>query len=502
MKNFIKGSSVLALGDLITKLLSVLYLIPLNLIDPAIPAIMAMLLIPFAFAIVFTTLGINVILNVEFIKYYKKDASKLKQVLIAGIVILSAFSLFTITVMYGGAEAIMRQVVGPEWMTNEYYPYLVTSTKLLSVGTVLYAMGVYLRSLLTAFGEYKIISISYVTEQLLKVGLTLFLTYYLIVIKGMNVGVSAYVMSVSIVLSMLTTPLLYLWKLAKEGYLGIFKEGKHTFDKEIYKTILFASLVFFASSLYMSAFDQIDLMILPNLMSGDKLQAAQAEYFNLSMKFVMIPIQLSAAFISVMVREIQVEGRNKKLDLDNMLTIVMIYATVMMLGVWTVGPDAYNLMYGDATFYSISYQALIIPFYIIRNIISGYVVTNDGKVASILTSAVVILISKFVFDIIFFNIFGLAGFSYSSVLSLIISLSILVIPNRHLFLFNKNVLFEKTNIIVKTIIMFIVCVFLKNVLDGAIDIVFLRLIVKGIIVVAMAGLAYYPNFKRLKGQKN
>lgn len=503
MRNFLKGSTVLALGDLITKLLSIIYLIPLNKIDPMIPAIMAMLLIPFAFAIVFTTLGINVILNVEFIKYYKKDADKLKQTLIAGIVILSIFSCAAIIGMFGGAEYLMQNIVGPNYLDTPYYNDLVGATRILSLGTVLYAIGVYLRSLLTSFGEYKIISLSYVTEQVLKIGLTLVFTYYFIVVKQMPIGFSAYVLAISIVVSMATTPMLYAWKLAKEGYFKIFKEGKHSFELAIYKNIFYASIIFFASSIYMSAFDQIDLLLLPKLMHDpQQIAQAQSEYFSLSMKIVMIPINLSTAFVSVMVREIQVEGRNKQVDLDNMLTIVMVYAGVMMLGVWAVGSDVYQIMYGNPIFNVISFQALIIPFYIVRNVISGYVVTNDGKVVSILSSALLILLIKYIGDIILFNIFGIAGYSYASVLAIIISLMILIIPNHQMFLINREAITQKTMMILKLIVAFIVVSIIKDVIDSSLIGVqmqyILGLIIKGLIVLLISGVIFYPEYKRLR----
>ncbi len=501
MKNFLKGSSVLALGDLITKLLSIIYLIPLQRIDDGIPAIMAMLLIPFSFAIIFTTLGINVILNVEFLKYYKKDSDKLKQVLVAGIVILAFFSFVTILGMYGGAEMLMRSVVGPDYATNPNYPYLVTGTKILAFGTVLYAIAVYLRSLLTAFGEYKIISLSYVTEQILKIALILIGTYYIVGVKEMPVGMSAIVISLGIVISMATTPILYFWKLKKENYLTIFNEGEHSIDLKIYKRILFASIIFFASSIYISAFDQIDLMLLPHLVDPNQLQAIQGEYLTLSMKFVMIPIQLSAAFISVMVREIQVEGRNKEEDMNNIITIVMVYAIVMMVGVYSAGPEAYQLMYGSPLYGTIVFQSLIIPFYITRNIISGYVVTNEGKVASIITSAVVIIGLKAVLDVFYFNLVGLAGLTYASVTAIIISLLILVIPNRKMFIMNKHVFVEKTGLIIKAIVLMVVVTMTNVFIDGLIDSAMLKMVIKGLIVCLLSVVAFYPNYIRFKQGK-
>ncbi len=504
MRNFLKGSTVLALGDLITKLLSIIYLIPLNKIDPTITAIMAILLIPFAFAIVFTTLGINVILNVEFIKYYKKDADKLKQTLVAGIVILSVFSFAAIVGMFGGAEYLMQSIIGPNYVNVSYYNDLVGATKILSLGTILYAIGVYLRSLLTSFGEYKVISISYVTEQVLKIGLTLGLTYYFIVVKEMPVDVSAYILAISIVVSMATTPMLYAWKLAKGGYFAVFKEGKHTFELAIYKNIFYASVIFFASSIYMSAFDQIDIMLLPKLMPDQhQLEMAQSEYFSLSLKIVMIPINLSTAFVSVMVREIQVEGRNKQVDLDNMLTIVMVYAGIMMLGVWSVGTDVYSIMYGPAFFNIISFQALIIPFYIVRNVISGYVVTNDGKVPSILLSAGLILVVKYFGDIFFFNIFGLPGYSYASVVAIMVSLLILILPNLKMFLVTKEAISQKTLLIVKTIIAFVALSFINPQIESLLIATsnphVWGLFIKGLLSLAISALIYFPDFKRLRG---
>ncbi len=498
MKNFLKGSSVLALGDLITKLLTIIYLIPLQHIDAEIPSIMAMLLIPFSFAIIFTTLGINVILNVEFLKYYKKDADKLKQVLVAGIVILTFFSTITIIAMYGGAEALMKSALGPNYITNESYEELVIATKILSVGTVLYAIAVYLRSLLTAFGEYKVISLSYVTEQVLKIALILFGTYYTVVILQLPVGVSAIVVALGIVISMATTPVLYLWKLKKSGYLQIFSEGKHSIDLKIYKRILWTSIIFFSSSIYISAFDQIDLMLLPHLVDPQELTSIQSEYLTLSMKFVMIPIQLSAAFISVMIREIHVDGRDKKDDISKILTIVMVYAIIMMLGVYSAGPEAYNLMYTSSLYGTITFQSLIIPFYITRNMISGYIVTNDGKVTSILLSAVIIIALKAVLDLFYFNIFGLPGLTYASITAIIVSLLILLIPNREMFNVTRKTILEKSGLILKAIILLVLMMNINPFVDTLVASTLIRLILKGVTVCILSALAFYSDYIRLK----
>lgn len=510
MKNFIKGSSVLAFGDLITKLMSILYLIPLNNIDPQIPALMSYLLIPFAFAMVFSTLGINVILNTEFAKYYQKDSDKLKQALVVGTVILGVFSFITLIVMVGGARFMMTEIVGADYFA---LPALIDGTKILALGVFLYSLAVFLRSLLTAFGEYTIISISYVTEQFLKVGLILVFAQLMIVNQGAPLESIVYIVAISIVASMATTPLLYIWKMKKEGYFKIFKEGKYERDFKVYKNILVASVVFFASSIYISAFDQIDLFLFHDLMkgagyAGKDLDLAQSEYFFLSIKFVMIPIQLSAAFVSVMVREIQVANESKGEDFNKILTIVTVYSIVMMVGIWFVGPHAYKIMYGEPVYNVIAFQGMIIPFYIIRNVISGYVVTNDGKLWSILTSAAVILISKTVLDVVFFKMFdamgmeGMIGLSLSSVVAITLSILILVIPNHDMFAKSKAIFVEKSMLVVKGIVLFAVSYLFTNFMNGFTSRNLALILIESLFILGLSIILYMWDIKNLKNVDN
>ncbi len=430
MKKFIKSTSILMVGDFLTKIISVLYLVPLKQIDNKIVLLMTNLLIPFGFFIILTTMGINIVLTSELVKAKTKE--KIKSILITSAILMTILMLISCTLMTIFAPTIMSAIE----LNQEYVKGLVYGAWALNIGIVLFAITAYMRSIFTATGDYKIISITYITEQLLRVSIVILGSYYLFVINDFNVIYSIPVLVLSMIVSILSTGIVFIIYFIKKGYLKYFK-GSFKVEKKLFKILLGSSIVFFISGLYATLFDQIDLMLISNQLSDKgysllQIENIKTEYFTYSLKIVMIPVTISTAFISVMIKHIADEKGSKAKEIKKILLISIIYSLIMLLGIFIFGDLGYYILYREMPTI-LKIQALIIPFYIIKNIISGYIITNKGKKSSIIISSFFIVFTKIIMDLVLFNYFVYYGYIYSSIIALFIGIIVLMIWNKNLF---------------------------------------------------------------------
>ncbi len=430
MKKFIKSTSVLMIGDFLTKIISVLYLVPLKQIDNKIVLLMTNLLIPFGFFIILTTMGINIVLTSELVKAQTKE--KIKSILVTSAILMTILMLLSCTLMTIFAPSIMSAIE----LNQSYVKGLVYGAWALNIGIVLFAITAYMRSIFTATGDYNIISITYITEQLLRVGIVIAGSYYMFVVNDFNIIYSILILVLSMIVSILSTVIIFFIYFCKKGYTKYFK-GNFKVEKKLFKILLGSSIVFFISGLYATLFDQIDLMLISSQLSNKgysliQIENIKTEYFSYSLKIVMIPVTISTAFISVMIKHIADEKGSKSKEIKKIIMISLLYSIIMLIGIYIFGDFGYYLLYREMPTI-LKVQALIIPFYIIKNIISGYIITNKGKKSSIIVSSVFIIITKVMLDLLLFNHFVYYGYVYASIVALFIGITILILWNKNLF---------------------------------------------------------------------
>ncbi len=430
MKKFIKSTSVLMIGDFLTKIISVLYLVPLKQIDNKIVLLMTNLLIPFGFFIILTTMGINIVLTSELVKAKTKE--KIKSILVTSAILMTILMLLSCTLMTIFAPSIMSAIE----LNPSYVKGLVYGSWILNIGIVLFAITAYMRSIFTATGDYNVISITYITEQLLRVGIVIVGSYYMFVVNDFNIIYSIIILVLSIIISISSTVIIFIIYFCKKGYIKYFK-GNFKVEKKLFKVLLGSSIVFFISGLYATLFDQIDLMLISRQLldkgySLIQIENIKTEYFSYSLKIVMIPITISTAFISVMIKHIADEKGSKAKEVKKIIMISLAYSIIMLVGIYIFGDFGYYLLYREMPTI-LKIQALIIPFYIIKNIISGYIITNKGKKSSILVSSIFIIVTKIILDLLLFNHFVYYGYVYASIIALFIGIVTLILWNKNLF---------------------------------------------------------------------
>lgn len=436
MKSLLKNSGILMIGELFTKMLSVLYLIPLIRINENIGILNATVTIPFGLFVVFGTLGINILLTSEITKR-RDNPSKLRSCLLGALSLLMVLSVISGIILFVFATPLVNAMISDQRFVSD----IVIATRILAFGVILFSITAYLRTIITAYGYFQLISISYILEQVIKVGIILAGSFYFIKYKQMNVGIYAQILSISIVVSMIFTLGLYLYKLIKAHLFSIFTTGELSINFKFLHTMLWGGVVILAASIYASCFEMIDISMMQNYLShhvdSQTNDLIRGIYFTSSWKIVFIPISIAGSIITVMMTKIGGTDDDKR-HFDTVFNVSLLFGLICMVLLFGLGERAYDILYSQSSLNIILFQALLVPCYIVRNILGTYVVSADGKKSSVIISLGLMLIIKVILNPIMMMLFGFVGVVYSSIISIIISIIYLYKTNSNIFIQDQN----------------------------------------------------------------
>lgn len=493
MKQLLKNSGILMIGELFTKLLSVLYLIPLIRINENIGILNATVTIPFGLFVVFGTLGINILLTSEITK--RKDyPSRLRSCLITALCLLIILSVTSALVLFFNAHEIVDQMISD----HSYITEITKATKILSIGVILFAILAYLRTIINAFGYFQVSSFSYIFEQIIKVSIILICSFIFIYQKQMDVGIYAIILAIAIVISMLVTLCYYLHTIYKKSIYRAFLEGNIHISKKLVKHLLIGGIVILAASIYASSYEMIDLMMMQNylksIVSNSENDLIRGIYFTSSWKLVFIPISIAGSIITVMMTKIGGDTKNDGKHFDNVFNLTLLFGIIAMLLLILCGERAYYFLYGEFSQNIIIFQALLIPFYTLRNVLGTYIVSADGKKSSIIVSLIIMIIAKIIFNLIFMQMFGYIGVVFSSILTISISIIYLYKTNQELFNISKLSYKVKGQIVIITPILMGIFLMISKVIPSYNFISAMCLAILGIIIIF---ITYRKIFKRM-----
>ena len=479
------------IGELFTKVLSVLYLIPLIRINENIGILNATVTIPFGLFVVFGTLGINILLTSEIAKR-RDHPSKLRSCLLGALMLLVFLSVSSGLILLIFAKPIVSAMISDP----TYLEPIIIATRILSIGVLLFSITAYLRTIITAYGYFQLVSASYIIEQILKVGLILLGSFYFVYYKQMDVGIYAIILSISIVVSMIFTLGLYLYKLAKEKLLYIFKEGEVSIRWPFLKTMLWGGVVILAASIYASFFEMIDISMTQHFLqfrvSPEENDLIRGIYFTSSWKIVFIPISIAGGIITVMMTKIG-GNQNDKRHFDTVFNFSLLFGLISMVLLFGVGERAFYFLYNQHSLAIILFQSLLVPAYIIRNILGTYVVSADGKKSSIIISLIIMVIIKIIFNFIFMIFFNFYGVVFSSLLAIIVSIIYLAKVNQDIFIVDHSSNRLKLAMIIISIIACIIVGLLNLLLTDT----FVNMLILFVIDIIICVILYLPLFKKM-----
>lgn len=498
MTKILRNTSILMIGDFVTRALSILYLIPLLRIDPLIGTLNAALLIPFGFIITLGTMGINIILTNEMVKH-KNSPDKLKSSIFSNMIILGVMALVSFIIIVFGAEFIVDIVAGNS-IEEKYIEALVSCTKMLGIGVVIYSINTFFRAFFIAKEDFHIVSLTYISEQILKI---ILLFVGLFICHNKNILVTdayLYVLSLSIIISLVSTLFIFICFFIKKRYLKVFKYGKCCLEYEYFKYLIIASIVIFASGSFAALFDLIDMSII-NSIDVDNSQAIYNEYFTASMKLVLIPISMATGFISVMITHIgNTENGNKVNEFDKMINVSLLYSFLCVVILFGINEVFYEFMYGYESLGIFKIQVFIIPIYIARNMVGTYVLTNNGKNSSIIIALCASVFFKITLDILLYKLMGINGFVFSSIISITISIIILVMSNKELFLLTKSNGKQKLKYCIYFLILLILAFILSETILYLTEFSLINIGITALILLLGYICLYFKEFKKLGGK--
>lgn len=480
------------IGELFTKVLSVLYLIPLIRINENIGILNATVTIPFGLFVVFGTLGINILLTSEIVKR-RDHPSKLRSCLLGALMLLVLLSVSSGLILLIFAKPIVSAMISDP----TYLEPIILATRILSIGVLLFSITAYLRTILTTFGYFQLVSASYIIEQILKVGLILLGSFYFVYYKQMDVGIYTIILSISIVVSMIFTLGLYLYKLAKEKLLYIFKEGEVSIHWPFLKTMLWGGVVILAASIYASFFEMIDISMMQHFLQNIQVSPEQNDlirgiYFTSSWKIVFIPISIAGGIITVMMTKIG-GNQNDKRHFDTVFNFSLLFGLISMVLLFGVGERAFYFLYHQHSLAIILFQSLLVPAYIVRNILGTYVVSADGKKGSVIISLIIMVIIKIIFNIVFMIFFNFYGVVFSSLLAIIVSIIYLAKVNQDIFIVDHSSNRLKLAMIIISIIACIIVGLLNLLLTDT----FVNMLILFMIDIIICGILFLPIFKKM-----
>lgn len=495
MNKLLKSSSTIMIGDLLTKVLSLVYLIPLAMIDSRIAVVTAYLLIPFAFFIVISNMGVSTITSVEIMNNDGSDPNAVKTSLLSGSIVILISSFIGMIVMMVFAKPIAYAVTIDEYAL--IIPDMIICYQIMAVGLLIYGLLTLSRMVLMARSEYSILSVTNILEQLIKIGLVVLLSYYVINVRDLVFYKSLYAVTFGTMLSMIFVLIITVYYIFKNNHHKMFFDGTSTLNKIIFKTLLVSSVIYIASSIYITIFDNVDLFFMDVILQRSGMESADIkivsdEYFGYSLKIVMIPIQLTTNFILVMIKEL-VSSESAKHEFNKIIYIVLAFGLISTAGIYVVGPDLYTILtFGLTSIGLVKIQGLIVTFYILKNIMSGYLLIAENSRRILINSTIIIILSKIILLVSLGNVFGMYVFTASSVLSLIFGIIYMIVDGRECFAFDQKLLIDVCILIVKVVVITIIFSVINNYMFSVISSELIRVTVVGSALLLVLLIAVVP----------
>lgn len=500
--NFLKSSAILFAGDLLTKILGFIYLAPLEAIDPGIGTVQGYLMQPYSFFITFSVMGIT---NAMMYKLgpVVNDDDKFKKHFLDGVYYVCITSVVITSLLVIFARPLMEQVAG----NVTYIDELVTSLQILALSLLLFAMNTLIRAVMLAKSHIKIISITYISEQLVKLAILLGGCYYLITVKGNDVAISSYVTGWSVTLSVGSTTLILAIYAMKHHLFDFMHAAKYKWRFDSFKMIFMLGGVYFVNSIFISGFNQIDLFTFTDsyLKIGtptDEIATLVGVYFTWSWKLIMVVITLGSVFITIMIKQMtQVEGLDAKVnEMKEVLDFVLLYTLLATVFFLTAGQDFYNWFYTDGSGVPIMMaQALLIVPFMLRMILSIFSITV-GQRRIVLLSTLVIFAVKIIGNPIFFHYFEVYGYIIASFVAAAASIIFMLIFDAKIYKFTKQEYMHKLLLFVKMFVVYVISAIFTRFIHGFELGNFISLMIISVEILVVFGLfnlSYIKKFKKM-----
>lgn len=457
--SFLKSSAILFAGDLLTKILGFIYLAPLARIDGGIGTIQGYLMTPYSFFITFSVMGItNVMMYKLGPSLGNKDEYKrhffdgVYYVLVTSVIITAGLMIF--------AGPLMENAT-PDGI--DYLPDLVLSLRIIAISILFYAVNTLFRAVMLSKNYVTIISVTYITEQLVKLAILLFGCYYFIEVKGYDVAVSSYISALSVIVSVASTTVIIVCYSIKIKLFDFLDGAKYKWSPSSFKAIFMLGAVYFVNNIFVNGFNQIDLAMMADGLqkhnySVDQIANITAIYFTWSWKLIMLVVTLAGVFVTIMIQQMtRVASIEEKSEvMKSVFDFVLLFTLLATVFFLTAGGDFYAWFYGttDGIIILMAQALLIVPI-MVRMQLSTYAITV-GQRRIVLLSTAIIFAVKIVLNPICFYFFEVYGYILSSFIATISSVIFMVVMDHKIFRFDRNEYTTMFKTLVKMFVLYLV----------------------------------------------
>lgn len=457
-KTFLQGSIILVAGEFLTRVLGFIYLGPLNKINPQFGGVNTYLLTPYAIFLLLATLGITNTLTAKLSSaHHEGNVWKYKKIAIDGLIfVLAVSTIISLFVIIAPGFVLPSSAA-----SAEYYPQLKTSIQILGLTISIYSINTVIRCIFVSQGHLKIVSVSYVFEQIIKIAIMFGFEFWMYKNNIHNLGWSSYNIAISIGVSIIGTTILFAAYMYKAKIIEHLKGYEYHFKIGGPLALASLGLIYFFGGVYIEGFNNIDVEILGYLLpksgfTDKEVLNIMSYYFTWNWRLVMLPVTIGGVFITMMIKHIQAVNMKRKVkELNGILNLLQVYSSLAVIFFLTGGVSFFILFYRDVpvAISMFKAQSLLIPFYLFRSIITTYSITLN-KTSGVIKSTFLLFILKVILDFALYPLLGVNAMVAASIISIVISTVYMMRVDYEIFQFRPPHYWQKIFIFAKTVVVY------------------------------------------------
>lgn len=404
-----KGAIIITISILLSRFLSLFFIFPFSrIVGKDGLALYSISYVPFVFFLDLTTLGIPLALAKETSKYLANNKNPYG--LIKGsLLIVSILSIMSILVINLIARKYLNIILPNQNIEDE-----CLGIRIISISLLFTPLTFLLRGIFQGYKKLKIIAISQVFEQIIRVSLIL-LGCYIVMKYNKDYKLAVYMALIATsVSSLLTSLFLFIFykRMKLERIRGIF-----------IKKILFSSIPFLILGISLNLYQLIDSIFYVRGLLKIGIENAKYFYgiysFEIN-KLIMIPISISIGYATSILPNLATRN-------DNMISkaLYQLFLIVFPIFLYTYikGDRIYSIFFnsndGGAMLKGYSVMIILLSF----NQITSSIMQGINKGKTLCMGIIISILLKFVLTyplILMFNIYGSLASSFISLMFIII----------------------------------------------------------------------------------
>jgi O-antigen/teichoic acid export membrane protein len=453
----IRGTFILTLGTIISKVLGLLYVIPFyQIVGPEGTALYQYSYIPYTIFISIATAGVPLAVS-KFISKYNalEEYAVGRQLFKSGLLFMLLTGIASFLILYMSAPLIADMIIAEKEDVGSRVQDIITVIRAVSFALIVIPFMSLIRGFFQGHQSMGPSAVSQVVEQIVRITFTLAGAFIVInVLNGSTVTAVSVATFAAFVGAIGSLVVLFWYWYKRKPYLDqLLEQDKGTAQvslKEIYKEILIYAAPFVFVGIANPLFQAIDQVTFTRAMQeiGHSYKAAEAAFSILnfeSHKIVIIPVSLATGFSLALVPSItkafvEKDGKGLKQQLNQTFQVLLFLTLPAAIGLSLLAEPIYTVFYehkelGFEVLRAYAPVGILFSLFLVTSSILQGINEQRWTVLSLLVG----LLIKLSLNISFINMFETKGAVYATALGYIgaILIQLLVIKNyaKYPFLF-------------------------------------------------------------------